>query len=399
MIFYKLIKIICVRYELLFFFILSIFLFFKNAEYKQKNSFDKLKEVNKWIYKCQNEILIRGILKSFKKPKISALITLYNSQNSIQTAVRSIQNQYFEDIEILIVDDFSSDNSSNIIKDLQREDGRIKIIKNKKNRGALYAKSIGILKSNGIYTMILDSDDLFANENIFNICYEISIQNNIDIVEFSGYYLNSTYLQLDVMPEIPYYLRFKEDNEFISQPDLSYFIYKKNGVNDFRLIDGVLWGKCIKTNIFKMALKIVGNNVYRQKINYGDDRIINFILFKVANSFKYIKEYGIIYNFNNKSITHLNTYIDHCHDELINIMSIYNYTKNSKETELAAFEIIFRWKSIIFPGMDLYNFQYTKLLINELLKNQYVCYHNKLKLLYLYQNLTESKRLNLFTQQ
>ena len=46
MIFYKLIKIICVRYELLFFFILSIFLFFKNAEYKQKNSFDKLKEVN-----------------------------------------------------------------------------------------------------------------------------------------------------------------------------------------------------------------------------------------------------------------------------------------------------------------------------------------------------------------
>ena len=80
-------------------------------------------------------------------------------------------------------------------------------------------------------------------------------------------------------------------------------------------------------------------------------------------------------------------------------MSIYNYTKNSKETELAAFEIIFRWKRIIFPGMDLYNFQYTKLLIKELLKNQYVRYSNKLKLLYLYQNLTESKRLNLFSQQ
>lgn len=399
MIFYKLIKIICVRYELLFFFILSIFLYFKFAEYKQKNSFDKLKEVNKWIYNCQNEILIRGILNSCKKPKISALITLYNSQNYIHTAVRSVQNQYFEDLEILIVDDCSSDNSSHIIKDMQREDGRIKIIKNKKNRGALYAKSIGILKSSGIYTMILDSDDLFANENIFNNCYEIAKQNNIDIVEFSGYYLNSSYFLLDVIPETPYYLRFKRDNEFIIQPDLSYFIYQKNGVNDFKLIDGVLWGKCIKTNIFKMALKIVGNNVYRQKINYGDDRIINFILFKVANSFKYIKEYGIIYNLNNNSITHLNTYIDRCHDELINIMSIYNYTKNSKETELAAFEITFRWKSIIFPGMSLYNFQYTKLLIKELLKNQYVRYSNKLKLLYLYQNLTESKRLNLFSQQ
>jgi len=399
MIFYKLIKLIYVRYELLFIFLLSIFLCFKITEYKQKISFDELKEVNNWIYKCQNEILIRGILNSFKKPKISALITLYNSQNSILTAVRSIQNQYFEDIEILIVDDCSSDNSSYLIKELQREDERIKIIKNKKNRGALYAKSIGILKSSGIYIMILDSDDLFANENIFNICYETAIQNNIDIIEFSGYYLNSSHFQLDVMPEIPYYLRFKSDNEFISQPDLSYFIYQKKGENEFKLIDGVLWGKCIKTNIFKMSLKIVGNNVYRQKINYGDDRIINFILFKVANSFKYINEYGIIYNFNNKSITHLNTYIDHCHDELINIMSIYNYTKNSKETELAAFEIIFRWKSIIFPGINLYNFHYTKFLINELLKNQYVCYSNKLKLLYLYQNLTESKRLNLFSQQ
>ena len=62
MIFYKLIKIIYVRNELLFFFILSIFLYFKIAEYKQKNSFDELKEVNNWIYKCQNEILINNTL-------------------------------------------------------------------------------------------------------------------------------------------------------------------------------------------------------------------------------------------------------------------------------------------------------------------------------------------------
>lgn len=363
---------------------------------EQHNRYIEINNLNNWISLCQNKILIRGTLNSSENPKITALITIYNSQNFIHTAVRSVQNQLFSDIEILIVDDGSTDNSSVVIQNLQNEDKRIKIIKNKRNRGALYAKSIGILKALGTFTMILDSDDLFANENIFNICFDEASKNNIDIIEFSGYNLNSSFFELDSIPEVPYYLRFKKPNEFIFQPDLSYFIYKKVGENELKLIDGVLWGKCIKSSIFKMTLKIVNHKIYRQKINYGDDRIINFILFKVAKSFKYIQEYGIIYNYNNNSITHLNSYINHCHDELINIMSIYNYTKNSKDVDIVAFEINFRWKSIIFPGMNSQNFWNLKKLINKLLSNKYLVYANRIKLIYLYHNLTESRRLNLF---
>ena len=83
-----------------------------------------------------------------------------------------------------------------LIKKLKDEDKRIKIITNKKNRGALYSKSIGILKAKGQYIMILDSDDLFINENIFNICYNEAIQEGIDLIEFSGYYLEHSYFQL-----------------------------------------------------------------------------------------------------------------------------------------------------------------------------------------------------------
>ena len=133
------------------------------SRYEKKRIFQKLKEINKWIYLCQKKILIRGILNSSTQPKITALITLYNSNSYIDTAVKSVQNQNFPDIEILMVDDASTDDSPNIIKNLQNEDKRIKIIKNKKNRGALYSKSIGILKASGMYTMILDSDDLFSN--------------------------------------------------------------------------------------------------------------------------------------------------------------------------------------------------------------------------------------------
>ena len=313
---------------------------------EQKKLNEKLQEINNWINLCKKKKLIRGILKSSENPKITALITLYNSQDYIHTALKSVQNQYFADIEILMIDDASTDDSFSIIKQFQEQDQRIKIIKNKKNRGALYDKSIGILKAGCQYTMILDSDDLFAKDSIFNICYEEAQKHNIDIIEFSGYNLNNNNFQLNIVPEIPYYLRFKQHNQLVTQRDLSFFIYKKQGEYNYKLIDGVLWGKCIKSSIFKKTLKIVGSYIYRRKINYGDDRIINFILFKSAYSFKYIHEYGIIYNYNNNSITHLNSYINNCKDELINIMTIYNYTKNTKESEIAAFEIVYRWETI-----------------------------------------------------
>ena len=347
--------------------------------------------INKWIYICKNKTLIRGILNSTEAPKITALITIYNSKKYINTAIKSIQNQLFTDIEILLIDDCSTDQSLNIIRKLQKEDKRIKIIQNKKNRGALYSKGIGILKAKGKYTMILDSDDLFVNENLFNICFNQATQNNIDIIEFSGYNLNSGYFKLNKIPKIPYYLRYKGDNELILQPELSSYIYKKLDKNKYKLIDAFLWGKCIKSVIFQMALKIVDSNIYLQKINYGDDRIINFILFKVANSFKYINEYGIIYNYNKYSITHNKKYINICHDELINIMCIYNYTKNNKESDIAAFEIIHRWKKIIFPGLNLNNSKSLKNLINKILLNKYIFFQKKKKLVSFYNKLNYFK--------
>ena len=241
---------------------------------KKRNIDNILEEINKWINKCQNKTLNSVFNNSREKPKITALITLFNSQNYISTAVKSIQNQLFYDIEILVVEDCSTDYSQAIIKNIQKKDKRIKIIKNKRNRGALYSKSIGILKSTGNYIMILDSDDLFANQNIFKICFEEAFKNNIDIIEFSGFNRNISYFKLGNIPEIPYYLRNKKENEIIFQPELSYFIYKKIGKYKYKLIDGVLWGKCIKSSILKMSLKILGSNIYRKKVNYGDDRLV-----------------------------------------------------------------------------------------------------------------------------
>ena len=328
------------------------------------------------------------------KPEITAIITCYNSQEYIKTAIRSVQNQLFADIEILVVDDGSIDNTHSIIKKLEKEDKRIKIIKNKYNRGALYSKSIGILNAMGKYIMILDSDDLFANENIFEICFKEVSQYKIDIIEFSGYNLNKFFFKIDQNPEVPYYLRFKVDNQTVRQPELSHFLYQKLKGNNFKLIDGVLWGKCVNSTIFKKTLNLLSSNIYEKKINYGDDRIINFILFKTAESFKYIQEYGIIYNYNNKSITHINSYINNCHDELVNLKSIYNIIKNTNEIDIVSYEVIYRWDSILFIGLNPDNSKNLQNLINKLLMNKYVCLEHKKKLRLISYNISQIKKHN-----
>ena len=344
------------------------------------NMTDIIKKVNEYILNCQNDILTEGIKQSSNYPKITALTALYNSENTIKATIRSIQNQKMADIEILIIDDFSTDNSLKIIEDLQKEDKRIRIIRNKENNGPLYSKSIGALSAKGKYIMQLDSDDLFINENIFDICYNEAEKNNIDILEFSGFRSKQKFLNLTKSPRIPRYLRYKKNNTIVNQPKLSSFIYKKRINKVIRLIDGYLWGKCIKTDIYKKALDVLGEKLYKQKIYYGDDRIVNFVLFRVANSFKFIKEYGIIYYSTPHSILNSSNKIRNCHDELINIMNIYNLTKDSYDYIFAIFELNKRWDKLISPGLNEENKNLAKNLIQEIKLCKYISKKNNKKM-------------------
>ena len=160
-----------------------------------------------------------------------------------------------KDIEILLIDDFSRDNTLEILEKLKKEDSRIKIIKNNKRKGTLYSRSIGALISKGKYIMPIDQDDLFTN-NIFSISYNESNNNNIDIIEFSSLVLNDILFKFNQRPNIPYFSQFKKDGEIIKQPKLSTFIYKKQFRN-YKLIDALIWGKCIKTEIYKKALELL----------------------------------------------------------------------------------------------------------------------------------------------
>ena len=132
------------------------------------------------------EILHKEPFVAQKHPKISGIIPVYNCQDIITRAVRSIQNQNILNLEIILINDFSTDNTSLILEKLQKEDPRIKVLNNKKNMGILYSRSIGTLSAKSKYIFPLDNDDMFLDKDVFQIISDRADKGNFDIIEFRG---------------------------------------------------------------------------------------------------------------------------------------------------------------------------------------------------------------------
>ena len=370
--------------------------YYKKRPRIPKEIHNLIKNINKYIILCKKGQLLEEIKKVSLNPKVTIVIPIFNSSKTIKSSIRSIQNQNIREIEIILVDDFSTDDTLQIIEELKNEDSRIKIIKNVENKGALFTKSIGALNARGKYLFFLDSDDLFINKNILNLCYN-EAERNIDIIEFSGVASSTEILDLSQFPRIPYYLRFKNNNEIITQPELSNFIYQKENNQIIKLIDGYIWGKCIKTQIYRKTLKLLGDWIFKEKVNYGDDRIVNFMLFKTANSFKFIDEFGLIYYENNPfSISNSLTNISKCHDELININSIFNITKNTYDINIVIYEITFRWGWIIIPGLNKQNKKFAKELFNQIINAKYISKNDTIKIKFFLKELNKESNYSFF---
>ena len=125
-------------------------------------------------------------IKLSKNPKISVVIPCFNCEEYVLTAVRSIQNQNFSDFEIVITDDFSNSSTSLYLEELKKEDDRIKIVKNNKNMGTLYSRSIGCLSSTGKYLFPIDSDDMLLDKDVFSSVINVAEKGNFDIIVFNS---------------------------------------------------------------------------------------------------------------------------------------------------------------------------------------------------------------------
>jgi glycosyltransferase involved in cell wall biosynthesis len=194
-------------------------------------------------------------------------------------------------VEIILVNDFSKDNTSKIIKEIQKNDKRIKIVNNHENKGTLYSRSLGVLFSKGKYIFNLDNDDMYFSHDLFDSLYKIGKKENLDIISFLAINIWNYTSNVIYMKNL---FSIQSSNEFyLKQPDLGMWMIKYK--EKFVVHNNMIWDKCINSSIYKEAVNLMGVKRYSQIVSWAEDTSINYIIFKLANSFKYTNKYGLVH--------------------------------------------------------------------------------------------------------
>ena len=169
-------------------------------------------------------------------PKVSIIIPFNNVENYIEECLKSVVTQTLKDIEIIVINDGSDDNSLKTVKELAKNDDRIKIIQLNERHGQGYARNRGIEIAQGEYIGFVDSDDFIMPE-MFEELYNNAKQNDTDITmclarEFDD--VTKKYTETDYYSLIP--LKTFENNTFSAEDT-------KNKLLD---INVALWNKIYK---------------------------------------------------------------------------------------------------------------------------------------------------------
>lgn len=264
----------------------DIILFEKNLNLTLKK-FEDFRSINN-----QNKLLEDKIkLKKQKIPDITIIITIYNQAHCLFKCLRSIQNQSLKNIEIIIVDDCSLDNSSEIIEEFQKEDPRIIFIEHEANEGTIKARSDGIRKAKGKYITIIDGDDAFIHKDILKNSLYIAQKANIDVVEF----------QIGIYKDESFFGRTKNYPDLnltyiVQQPELrtKFILTFNNFPGDLR--NRGICGKLIKKELFNKILLYIGKEFTDDFIIEAEDTIMAISILHLANSYYLMKELGYYYS-------------------------------------------------------------------------------------------------------
>ena len=242
------------------------------------------------------------------------IIPIFNSENFIKRAICSVQNQNYSDFEIVIVDDFSSDNSLNIVKQLSKKDKRIKIIYNTKRMGNLYSRCIGTMMSKGKYIIPLDSDDMMLIHDSLYFIQKEAEQLNIDIIRYKGIkvYNISDFLNLKNLMEF----RTHQINKIIVQPSLAYSTFGYCS----------LQAQCINSDLYKMSINSYGKQRWSYYMNNYEDCIMHYIIYHLAKSCEFFLKIGYINIMRNTSTSNIEPKNNRIKNKLYYIEAIYEFS-------------------------------------------------------------------------
>ncbi len=285
------------------------------------------KYIDSIYFKHLNKVNEKNTIKIIKKanylfkPKVSVIIPIYNIEKYIIECLDSISKQTLKEIEIICVDDGSTDNSINLIKKYSMTDNRIQII-SQKNRGKSVARNSGVKYSKGEYIYFIDGDD-YLELNALSDLYNKAKKQNLDIVLFDAnpfsnennpmikeqlkfykkFYTRRNNYNM-ILNGIEMFLKMKQKEEY--RPNVCLQFYKKK----FYINAGLSFfpGILHEDNIFSLIALLNAKKIAHLNQSYYKYRVhINSITksFNINNLFGYLIEYceiqKLVENYNIKN--------------------------------------------------------------------------------------------------
>ena len=198
---------------------------------------------------------------------VSVLLPAYNVEEYIKECLDSIINQTYKNLEIIIVDDYSTDKTKELIKEYVKKDSRIKFLQNKQNLGLPATRNVALKEAKGEYFYFMDTDD-FIDLDYIQSFVDVVKNTNADVVVANNLYL--------------YYSNQKLNNLFPRKFNKKRFIHKKQYK---KLIDNTVTGYYVWNKFVKSSLMREGNITFKEDVVFGEDQLFSF---KILSSAKKI---------------------------------------------------------------------------------------------------------------
>lgn len=243
------------------------------------------------------------------KINISVIIPIYNCENYLSRCIESVLNQTYEEFELILINDGSTDQSYEICKKYKKIDDRIKVV-NKENMGVSHTRNQGIEQANGEYIIFVDSDD-WIESSMLEKMYCGTQGKKIDMVICGTNIVSTEGVSVKNL----------KNETFLGKEEISdaiTYIIQKNQ-------EKCVWNKMYRKSILQQ------NKIYfREDIGVVEDAIFNFNYFKYINSMQILE--NSYYNYNRIVDTSINLrylpYRCYCeHEMFLALIELFKYYK------------------------------------------------------------------------
>lgn len=227
--------------------------------------------------------------------KVSIIVPIYNVKDYLIQCVESLINQDYQNIEILLIDDGSTDGSSRICDECSRLCGKIRVF-HIQNSGVAAARNYGIKMSTGEYLLFVDADD-WIEKNCISFLMKHVIENKLDILRFN-------YIREYENRSIPKINKILEEKVYVGEESAD-ILNKLVGIKerDLAYLENFNFLASCCCNIYKKKV-IVENNVFFENIlNYGsfEDGLFNIMIHTYIDRFEFVNKYFYHYRKTNIS--------------------------------------------------------------------------------------------------